>query len=368
MDDFMNKRSVLLKELADDVKGSLLGDPDIQIRGVAGIREAEEGEITFLSNPKYAPYLNKTRASAVIVGEKVEGTSCAQLIVKNPYYAFAIILQRFADRPVPASGIHPRAFIGENVRMGKPVSIAPMAVIDDGAEIGSGTVIYPGVYVGKGARIGDHSILYSNVSISDGIRIGKRVIIHSGAVIGSDGFGFATQGGRHHKIPQVGSVEVEDDVEIGANVTIDRGALGNTVVGRGTKIDNLVQIAHNVQVGEDCLLISQVGISGSVEIGNRVTLAGQTGVAGHLKIGDNVIAAARAGIAKDVQSNEVVSGSPAIPHREWLSAAVLFSKLPEFRKRIMALEKKNLAQGTNSLTEDKTTGKNRRENKKGKIK
>ncbi|MCH7505551.1 UDP-3-O-(3-hydroxymyristoyl)glucosamine N-acyltransferase, partial [PVC group bacterium] len=260
----------------------------------------------------------------MILGKEEKEVSCSQLIVENPYYAFACILHLFDDRPKPKPGIHPKAHMGNNVRTGRDVSIGPLAVVEDGAELGDRVTIYPGVYIGPRARIGDDTILYANVTVADGVRIGKRVIVHSGTVIGSDGFGFASHEGRHYKIPQVGSVVVEDDVEIGANVAIDRGALGDTRIGRGTKIDNLVQIAHNVRIGENGLLISQVGISGSVEIGKNVTLAGQTGVAGHLKIGDKVIAGGRAGIAKDVSPGQVVSGAPAIPHRQWLESVTLF--------------------------------------------
>ncbi|MBI3610847.1 MAG: UDP-3-O-(3-hydroxymyristoyl)glucosamine N-acyltransferase [Nitrospirae bacterium] len=329
---------VTLQKLVEEVEGRLIGDPSILIRGAAGLQEAGAGEVTFLANAKYAPLLRETKASAVILSKPAPEAHCAQIVVENPYYAFSRILACLVEKPYQAIGISPLACIGKDVNLGSDLSIHPFVAVGDRAVIGERVTLYPGVYIGEETRIGDDSVIHSNVSIREKIVVGKRVIIHSGTVIGSDGFGFAAHKGRHHKIPQIGTVVIEDDVEIGANVAVDRAAMGKTVIQRGTKIDNLVQIAHNVTIGEDCLLVSQVGISGSAMIGNHVTLAGQTGVAGHLTIGDNVIAGGRTGVTKDVAPNQVVSGYPALPHRRWLEAQAVFAHLPELRKRIKELE------------------------------
>jgi len=333
-------KSVSLKKLAETIEGRLVGDSDVLINGVAGIKEARPGEITFLANVKYASLLKGTRASAVIVSKPHPDVSCAQVIVEDPYYAFSRVVSALVEPPGREIGISPLAFIGKGVRLGRDLSIHPFVTVEDRAVIGDRVVLYPGVYIGKETEIGDDTVIYANVSIREKVIIGRRGIIHSGTVIGSDGFGFATHKGRHHKIPQIGTVVIEDDVEIGANVAVDRAAMGRTVIGRGTKIDNLVQIAHNVTVGEDCLLVSQVGISGSTAIGHHVTLAGQTGVAGHLSVGDNVMAGGRTGVTKDIAPNQVVSGYPALPHRQWLEAQATFPHLPELRKRIKELETK----------------------------
>ncbi|MBI3995607.1 MAG: UDP-3-O-(3-hydroxymyristoyl)glucosamine N-acyltransferase [Nitrospirae bacterium] len=333
-------KTLLLKELAEAVGGRIIGDADVAIRGVAGIKEAQPGEVTFLANAKYAALLNETKASAVILGKPDPRASCAQVIVDDPYYAYARIVSVLTEKPYRATGISPLADIARDARLGRDLSIHPFVTIGDRAVIGDRVTLYPGVYIGEETEIGDDTVIHANVSVREKAVIGRRVILHSGAVIGSDGFGFATHKGRHHKIPQIGIVVVEDDVEIGANVAVDRAALGKTVIKRGTKIDNLVQIAHNVTVGEDCLIVSQVGISGSAAIGNHVTLAGQTGVAGHLTIGDNVIAGGRAGVTKDIAPNQVVSGYPTLPHRQWLEAQAVFAHLPELRKRIKELETK----------------------------
>jgi len=332
--------SMPLKILAEAIDGRVIGDSEVGISGVAGIQEAQRGEITFVANPKYASLVRETKASAVILSKPDPGAPCAQVIVENPYYAFSRVVTVLHSTPYQSIGISPLASIEGKVRLGRELSIHPFVAVGEGAVIGDRVTLYPGVYVGPGTMIGDDSVIHANVSIREKTVIGQRVVIHSGSVIGSDGFGFATHRGRHHKIPQIGTVLIEDDVEIGANVTVDRAAMGRTVIKRGTKVDNLVQIAHNVVVGEDCLIVSQVGISGSAVIGNHVTLAGQTGVAGHLTIGDNVIAGGRAGVTKDIAPNQVVSGYPTLPHRQWLEAQAVFALLPDLRKRIKALETK----------------------------
>ena len=334
----MARKSLSLKELSNHVGGVITGDSSVMIHGAAGLKEAGKGEITFLSNPRYANLLGETQASAVILSRPDPKLKCAQIVVENTYYAFALILRLLVSEAYQPAGVSSQAFIGDEVRLGRDLSILPFVAIERGAEIGDRVVLYPGVFIGAGSKVGSDTVVHSNASIREKVSIGERVIIHSGVVIGSDGFGFATHQGSHHKIPQIGTVIIEDDVEIGANATVDRAAMGKTVIGRGTKIDNQVQIAHNVEVGEHCLLVSQVGISGSTVIGNYVTLAGQTGVAGHLTIGDHVVAGGRSGVTKDVGPNQVVSGYPALPHRQWLEAQVIFGKLPELRKRIKALE------------------------------
>jgi UDP-3-O-[3-hydroxymyristoyl] glucosamine N-acyltransferase len=336
-----------LKELADLVGGSVIGNGDLDIKGVSGIREAEEGEITFVANPKYLPDLEKTKASAVIIGEKIQDSRLQTpdsrlnlLRVKNPYLAFSQILELYTVKPHHPTGISNKATVGEGCILGKEISIHPYVVLEEGVRLGDKVILFPGVYVGKGSEIGDESLVYPNVTIREGVMIGKRVIIHSGAMIGSDGFGFVEEGGRHHKIPQVGGVLIEDDVEIGANCTIDRATLGTTIIGKGTKIDNLVHIAHNVRIGENSIIIAQVGISGSVEIGKNVTLAGQVGIGDHLKIGDNVTVIAQSGVGKDIEPNQVISGTLAIPHKDWLKAQAIFAKLPELKKKVMELEER----------------------------
>jgi UDP-3-O-[3-hydroxymyristoyl] glucosamine N-acyltransferase len=356
------RTSLALGELARVIGAEILGDPGIEIHGVAGINEAKDGEITFLANARYQKRLRETRASAVVVSRPVDGLAAAQLVVADPYYAFCLIVNHFHRKPHIPRGISPSASIAGDAALGSDLSIYPFVSVGDGAVIGDRVTLHPGVVVGERSVIGEDSIVYANVSIREGISVGKRVIIHSGTVVGSDGFGFATHGGRHHKIPQVGTVVIEDDVEIGANVTIDRAAMGRTVIGRGTKIDNLVQIAHNVVVGQDSLLVAQVGISGSTRIGNRVTLAGQVGLAGHLNLGDNVLVGAKSGVMRDIPANEAMSGIPALPHKTWLEVQASLPRLPEIRRRLKALESR-----LESL-EGKNTGRAREKNRMDKEK
>lgn len=256
-----------LGEIANALDGEVRGDGSIEIGGIAGIEEAKRGDIAFLSNPKYEKFLDATRASAVIVSVKtkiVEGKNF--VVVKDPYLAFAKALALLKPAVRFRQGVSPKADIHASAKIGKDVSIGAFAVVEEGAEVGDGCVIYPGVYVGRGSIIGDGSVIYSNVSIREGVRLGKRVIIHCNSVIGSDGFGYVKEGTSYTKIPQTGGVSVGDDVEIGAGVTIDRATIGQTVVGRGTKIDNLAQLAHNVKIGEDTVIVAQVGVSGSTKV------------------------------------------------------------------------------------------------------
>jgi UDP-3-O-[3-hydroxymyristoyl] glucosamine N-acyltransferase len=338
-----------LKEIAQFIGGEVLGEPSIVITGVSGIKEAGAGDITFLANPKYTPLLSTTNASAIIVSKDTEVPAGKPVIrTENPSLAFAKIISLVLPEQIKHhKGLHPTAIIGKNVSLGKDVAIGPYVVIGDGAQIGDRSIIYSGSFIGYESKVGSDTLIYPNVSVRERVIIGKRVIIHSGTVIGSDGFGFVTVDGKHHKIPQVGIVEVEDDVEIGANVTIDRARFEKTVIGQGTKIDNLVQIAHNVVTGQNCLIVAQVGISGSTILGNNVILAGQVGLVGHIKIGDNVIVTAQSGVNKSIPDNTIASGSPAKPAASTqkviactLNLPKLFDSVRELKKKVEELEKK----------------------------
>ena len=337
----LSPQSKTLRELAGLVDGEVAGNENVIISGVAGIDNVKEGEITFIANPKYAAGISNTTASAIIVSPDIkvqEGKNF--LYVKNPYLVFAKVLAIFNPPAMPPAGIHPESYVHQTAKIGSSVSIYPHVYVAEDAVIGDKVVLYPGVFIGKGVSIGEETIVYSNVSVREGCSIGKRVVIHCNAVVGSDGFGFAKDGAKYHKIPQCGIVRIEDDVEIGACVTIDRATLGETIIRRGTKIDNLVQIAHNVSIGEDSVIVAQVGIAGSTKIGNRATLAGQVGVADHIKIADDVIIGPQSGVAQDIPSKGVFSGTTAIPHREWLKAQNIFTKLPEMRKMLLELERR----------------------------
>jgi UDP-3-O-[3-hydroxymyristoyl] glucosamine N-acyltransferase len=330
-----------LQDIAASLDCRLEGDGTIEIRGVAGIEDASPGDLTFFTNNKYAAELRATRASAVILGESAEAAPCAMLRASHPYLAFARAVELFADSYRPPAGVHRLAFVGEGVTLGPDVSIGPFAVIGDGARIGARTIVHPHVTIGRQTTIGDDCVLHPHASIRDRIQIGQRVILHDGVVIGSDGFGFARRpDGTHHKIPQFGALVIEDDVEIGANAAIDRPAVGETRIGAGTKIDNLVQIAHGVSIGRNVLLAAQVGVAGSVTIEDDVTLAGQVGVAGHITLGRGVVATAQSGIPNSVDAGSFISGYPAIPNREWLRSSAVFRKLPELKRRLADLERR----------------------------
>lgn len=328
-----------LEEIAAHIGCAYDGDGSTPIKGVAGIRDAARGDITFLSNPRYLKDLASTGASAVVASPGVDAGRLAVIRADNPYYAFSRIVKLFAPVREHLKGVAEGARVNDGAVVAKDASVYPNAFVESGASVGARSVLYPGVYVGEGAVIGEDCILYPNVVVREGVRIGDRVIIHGGTVIGADGFGYATEKGVHHKIPQIGGVVIEDDVELGANVTVDRGALGNTVIKRGTKIDNLVMIAHNVVVGEDSLIVAQVGVSGSTELGHHVVLAGQVGVVGHLKIGDGVQVGAKSGVARDLDDWQVYSGIPAIPHKDWLKVQAVLPKLPELKKLVAGLAK-----------------------------
>ena len=328
-----------LREFSDIIRGTIIGDPEIEITGVSGIRDAKEGDMSFISSPKYLRYVHESKASCVIVKDALEGVTFTQLIVPNPLYAFAKALELFYPGPVFKPTISDQATVSDKAVVGKGVSIFPFSYISDDVSLGDETVIFPGVFIGEKTKVGSRCMIYPNVTIRENVRIGDRVVIHAGTVIGSDGFGYVFEKGMHYKIPQVGGVVIEDDVEIGSNVSIDRATTGNTVIGSGTKIDNLVQIAHNVKIGEKSLVIAQVGISGSSEIGAHVILAGQVGVADHSTIDSGTMIGAKSGLFGHYKKG-VYSGTPAIPHRDWLKTHAIFAKLPEMHKKIRELEER----------------------------
>jgi UDP-3-O-[3-hydroxymyristoyl] glucosamine N-acyltransferase len=322
--------------LAEKLGAMLEGSGDVEITGVAGLNEANQGHITFVNENRFTE-LEQIRASAAIVPLNAPKLRLPLLRVKNPRLAFARAVELFTVTPRQPSGINERAVIGKNVVIGADPSIHPYVVIADEASIGDRVTIYPGVWIGKGTTIGNDAVIYSNVNIRENIRIGNRVIIHAGATIGSDGFGYATEDGIHHKIPQMGGVIIGDDVEIGANSTIDRATLGNTVIKQGTKIDNLVHVAHNVTIGEHCFLIAQVGIGGSCTLGNYVVLAGQVGLADHVTIGDRTMVSAQSGVIRNIEPGQMMGGYYAMPQREWLKVQAIIPKLPELKKQVADL-------------------------------
>jgi UDP-3-O-[3-hydroxymyristoyl] glucosamine N-acyltransferase len=335
---------VKLSEIAERLQCRVDGDENIEIRGIAPLEDAAPGDLTFFTNPKYAPQLRETRASAVIIGDTADAAlppGAAALRTSHPYVAFARAAEIFAPKPATPAGVHPLASVAPSAAVAPDASIAAFVSIAAGARIGARSVIYPHVTIGEGAVMGDDCVVHARVSIRERVTIGNRVVIQDGAVIGSDGFGFATgPDGAHHKIPQAGGVVIEDDVEIGANTTIDRPAVGETRIGAGSKIDNLVQIAHGVKIGRGVLLAAQVGIAGSSKLEDKVTLAGQVGVAGHLTIGKGVIATAQTGIPNSVDAGSFISGYPAIANRDWLKSSAIFRKLPELKKAVSDLQRR----------------------------
>jgi UDP-3-O-[3-hydroxymyristoyl] glucosamine N-acyltransferase len=330
---------VILRELAARLGCSVRGDGDVEVLRVRGIEEAEPGDLTFVANPRYKSHLAETRASAVIVAAELE-TALPCLVSSNPYLAFAKAVALLHPPETPRPGVHPSAQVDTSAELGEGVHVGALAVVGPRARIGARSVLHPHVVVYSDVELGEDCLLHSGVQVREGCRLGRRVIVQNGAVIGADGFGFAKdEAGCYHKIGQLGIVVIEDDVEIGALTAIDRAALKETRIGRGTKIDNLVQIGHSVSVGHDSVLAGQVGVAGSAQIGDHVTLAGQVGVAGHLTVGDGVIATAQTGIPNSVEPGLMISGYPAIENRAWLKASAVFARLPELQKRIRELER-----------------------------
>jgi UDP-3-O-[3-hydroxymyristoyl] glucosamine N-acyltransferase len=331
-------RAKKLADLASDLGAEVVGNGNLEICGVRPLDTAEAEHLSFLHNPKYVKEAQSSAAGAILVADSKMLPERTLLVCPEPYLALARALEIFHPVVHPEPGVHPSAVVSDTASVGEGASIGPLASVADGAILGDHTVVGAGCVLGRDVEIGADCIIHPRVVVAERCRIGNRCIIHSGTVIGSDGFGFATVDGTHHKMPQVGIVVVEDDVELGANVCVDRAALGETRIGRGTKVDNLVQIAHNVVVGEHCLLVAQVGISGSTHIGHHTVFAGQSACAGHLKIGSGVVLAARAAAFKDIPDGVTVSGAPARPHRDWLKANANLQRLDGLRDKVKELE------------------------------
>lgn len=331
---------VTLKHIAESVGGTIEGDDLVVINGVSSLALAKEGEISFLADPGLREQLQVTRASAVIVKAHTDLFLGPQLVVSDPYLAYARVAALFAPPPPRFGGVSERAVIGEGVLLGKGVSIYPFVYVGREAVIGDEVILFPGVYIGDGVHVGEGTVIYPNVSVLPHCIIGKNVIIHAGSVIGSDGFGYARDGDISVKIPQTGIVQIGDEVEIGANNAIDRAALGKTVIEKGVKTDNLVQIGHNVIVGENTIIVAQAGIAGSTRIGRNVIIGPQTGVTDHLEIGDRATVVGGSGVVKSIPGGEVVSGFPTMPHRLWLKTRGHIRKLPEYSEKLKELERR----------------------------
>jgi UDP-3-O-[3-hydroxymyristoyl] glucosamine N-acyltransferase len=334
---------VKLQELAENLSCRLEGDGSVEIRRVASLEQAVPGDVAFFTNPKYAAALRRTRASAVITGDEAPAAPCAMLRTKEPYLALANALSLLVAISRPAPGIDPLSSVANDATLGRDVSIGPFVTIGRGAKIGDRTVVYPNVTIGDGAVIGEDCIVHSQAAIRERVVVGNRVTLQNGVVLGGDGYGFVRRAdGTHQKIPQTSGVVIEDDVEIGANTTVDRPAVGETRIQAGAKIDNLVQVAHGVNVGKNALLAAQVGIAGSTTIGEGAMLGGQVGVAGHVTIGKGAAALGQSGITNSIPDGAFVSGYPAIDNREWLKSSAIFRKLPELKKKIRDLERRIL--------------------------
>ncbi len=329
-----------LAEIAKIVDGKVVGDENILITGLSGIKEAKEGDLTFVANPKYFSFVRQTKASAIVASSDLKCDDTPIIQAKNPSLAFAQIASHFyGDSKSRLDGIHPSAVVSDKAQIDPLVGIGPCVVVEEGVVIKKGSSIHAGTFLGKNSKIGENTIIYPNVSVMHETTIGCNVIIHSGTVIGSDGFGFDMSMGNQ-KIPQIGTVVIQDDVEIGANVTIDRARFDRTVIGRASKIDNLVQVGHNVIMGEQCIIVSQVGISGSVELGKGAVLAGQVGVVGHIRIGDGAIAASRSQVTKSIPDGVKVLGSPAKEYGASSKINAHIQRLPKYVEQIKDLTNK----------------------------
>jgi UDP-3-O-[3-hydroxymyristoyl] glucosamine N-acyltransferase len=337
----MPAKNTTLAELSQMVGGELHGDPDIAIHGLADLSSATAGEIAFLVKAAGIETLAKSHGSAFIVPPALDYDDKPLIKVANPYLAAAIIQNFFQTEPFRATGISPKSVIGNNCDIPEEISVGPFVCIGDRVKLGERVTIHAGAVIGNDVEIGDDCLLYPNVTVYHSCSIGSRVIIHSGTVIGSDGFGFATdEHGNHLKWPHIGTVQIGDDVEIGANVTVDRGTFGKTHIMRGTKIDNLVQVAHNVKIGENSLLVAQVGIAGSASLGKNVVVGGQSAIKGHIHLDDGVMVAGKSGVHSSQSKGSIVSGYPAIPHKDWLKASIIFAKLPKLYGEIRDMKKK----------------------------
>ena len=330
------------KQIADLIQGKVEGNEQATVRTFAKIEEGVPGAISFLSNPKYTHYIYETKSSVVLVNEDAvfeKPVSTTLIRVKNAYECVAKLLQFYESAKPRKTGIDPLASISPKATIGEDVYIGAFAVIGDGAVIGNGSQIYPHVVIGDGVTIGANCVLYANVTIYQGCKLGNNVTIHAGAVIGADGFGFAPNAEGYDKIPQIGIVVIEDDVEIGANTCVDRSTMGQTIIHKGVKLDNLIQVAHNCEIGENTVMSAQVGMAGSTKIGKWCMVAGQAGFAGHIHIGDQTLVGAQAGLMKDTKPGDKVMGSPAINHLTYMKSRALDPKLPEMYRQIAALQR-----------------------------
>ncbi len=327
-------------EIAKQIGGEVIGQPALLLKGFAPADRAQPGDLTFAENANYFARAEQSAASAIIIDGPFTSDRKTLLRVPDARIAFAKVLPLFFPEPVLPAGVHCTAIIAESARVDSTAHVGPYCVIGENVRIGPGSVLQGGNYIGAGCQLGEAVNLFPNVVLYAGTEVGNRVRIHAGTVIGSDGFGYVQDGGIHRKVPQIGSVIIRDDVEIGANVTVDRGALGPTIIGRGTKIDNLVQIAHNVTIGEHCLVVSQAGVAGSTKLGNYVILAGQAGIAGHLKIGNRVSVAAQSGVMHNIPDGEKWLWSPAQPDRQAKRQMIALQQLPDLLRRFNELEKK----------------------------
>ncbi|MEP6958895.1 MAG: UDP-3-O-(3-hydroxymyristoyl)glucosamine N-acyltransferase [Nitrospirota bacterium] len=331
---------ISLAQIHDVVGGELVGSSEATVTNLASLEEAGPNDLTFLTGDRMLKKSAPIAAGALLAHRRLTEIVNPHIVVANPTLAFAQAAQAFFCPIAPPRGIASTVVRGLDTLIGPDASIWPGVTLGDRVTIGTRVTLYPGVFVGNDVTIGDDTLLYPNVVVRECCTIGARVIIHSGTVIGSDGFGYVQDKGRHYKIPQIGGVTIEDDVELGANVTVDRATLGQTVIKQGTKVDNLVQIAHNVTIGAHSILVAQVGIAGSTHVGHHVMIGGQAGLADHIVIGDQVMIAARAGVNRSIEPNQIVSGTPAIPHEIWLKAQAVIPRLPELRQAVRALEER----------------------------
>ena len=331
--------TLTLRELADAIEARFEGDPDLPLSGVAPLERAGPSDLSFLANPRYEETARESGAGAVIVGESFLGNGRNLLRVSNPYLAYARAVELLLPEPAFRAGVDPTAVIDPGAEVSSDSSVGPFTTIGPGARIASGAEVGPSCVIEGGVEVGPGCRIFPRVTVHSGTRLGARCIVQSGSVLGSDGFGYATdERGRHHKVPQRGGLSIGDDVEIGANVTIDRGTAADTVIGAGTKIDNLVHIAHNVTIGQNAFIVAQVGVAGSTTIGDYAVIAGQVGIVGHVRIGDRARLGAQAGVIGDVPADAEYSGYPARSHREQMRAYALFARLPELFERLKAVE------------------------------
>ncbi len=343
---------MLLGRIAEIAGASLEGDPSVPIDGVCGLEDARPGDLSFLSSPRYASQLATTKATAVILAPGVEAPTHVQVLrARDPYVAFVQLLPHFEPpRSEARPGVHPSAVVAGNVRLGEGASIGALAMVEEDVSIGARTRVGSGCVIGRGTVVGDDCTLHPRVVIMHGCILGQRVIVHPGAVIGADGFGYTFADGAYRKVPQVGTVEIADDVEVGANACIDRATIGRTRIGRGTKIDNLVQLAHNSAVGEGCAFASQSGVAGSTKFGDGVRIGGQAGIGGHLRIGDGVTIGGQGGVIGDVEAGATITGYPARDHKTMMRVHAAMMQLPEMIRRLRRLERN--APGRSDPSED----------------